>query len=77
MTVTIAPADAPPIAAALSANARTTEEEEEAVAGTAVIAVTTCVQGVTVMIAPVDAMMTAARMVARGAGAKVPRFMEI
>jgi hypothetical protein len=47
-------------------DARTNEEEEEEV-DTTEIAVMTCVQGeiVIVRIAPVDAMMTAARMVAR------------
>jgi hypothetical protein len=47
-------------------DARTNEEEEEAV-DTAEIAMTTCVQGETVRIAPADAMMTAARMLARDA----------
>jgi hypothetical protein len=49
-------------------DARTIEEEEEEEAVvTAEIAVTTCVQGEIVRIAPVDAAMTAARMVARDA----------
>jgi hypothetical protein len=46
-------------------DARTIEEEEEV--DTTEIAVMTCVQGKIVRIAPVDAMMTAARMVARDA----------
>jgi hypothetical protein len=53
------------ITATPSKDARTTEEEE--VVGTAEITVMTRVQGETVRIAPVDAMMTAARMVARDA----------
>jgi UDP-N-acetylglucosamine enolpyruvyl transferase len=48
----------------LSMGARIIEEEEEEV-DIAGIAVMTCVQGEIVRIAPVDAMMTAARMVAR------------
>jgi hypothetical protein len=48
----------------LSMDARTIEEEEEEV-DTSEIAVMTCIQGEIVRIAPVDAMMTAARMVAR------------
>jgi hypothetical protein len=47
-------------------DARTIEEEEEAV-DTAEIAVTTHVQGEIMRIAPVDATMTTARMVARDA----------
>jgi hypothetical protein len=51
------------IAIVPSMDARTIEEEE--VVDTAEIAVMTCVQGEIVRIAPVDTMMTAARMVAR------------
>jgi hypothetical protein len=48
----------------LSRDARIIEEEEGEV-DIAEIAVMTCVQGEIMRIAPVDAMMTAARMVAR------------
>jgi septum formation inhibitor-activating ATPase MinD len=59
MTVTIVHEAAALIAAAMSADAKTTEEEEAA--GTAMTAVMTRVQGDTVRIAHVDTMMTAAR----------------
>jgi hypothetical protein len=63
MTVTIVHEAAALIAAVPSKDARTTEEEEAV--GTAKTIVMTRVQGETVRITPIDAMMTTARMVAR------------
>jgi hypothetical protein len=63
MNATIVHEAAALIAAAPSKDARTNEEEEAA--GTAETVMMTRVQGETMRIAPVDAMMTAARMVAR------------
>jgi hypothetical protein len=53
------------IAIVPSMDARTIKEEEEEAVDTAKITMMTCVQGEIVRIAPVDAMMIAARMVAR------------
>jgi hypothetical protein len=55
------------IAIVPSMDAGTIEEEEEEAMDTVDIAVMTCIQGEIVRITPVDATMTAARMVARDA----------